>query len=543
MKFRLRFTIVVLTVLSFLLSAASIVLSAYSFIKNFHEKEFQSPAPDSFGNTTSPCNSNSTAWQPSFAGFSAANTSARLSQWWNQTGKDGSRFDVDLGILSNKDSFHCGLDAETQCSTPTCSDIGKGNGGAWIFQVSNSVVNLDSMFEVVYNAITLSQIDATELTSNLADSVFKFKDPVWAGGQIITWVAFAIQVIFTGAAAVLGLGVLAAEGVGILSNAVSQSLIGFLQPQPGLARNTGIDRLDTLFYDISSSTRASLETIVNQTFAGTPDANKKTIVDYIGNGGYANIDILPKQSDAEQFFKSFLFAKSVTSYWQQQNIYAISTTVTPDDSETDWPQEHSWRSAATSRTYVPYTFHSKAQQMPDGLDALNSSLFGINSTSVAESLGRAWEVAGNNYTSAVAEQRLQVAFAHPGNYTPFSDGASWEGVFNITVCDVGARGDWVVAYGGKTLPCCCGAGCVDTADFIQKSNLSQTSDWCKVCSKQIKNDDQLTQDDVDAINSACSAPSSPTGPQGGSSRMVRMSGSVLGISWAFLIVASIVFCL
>ena len=112
---------------------------------------------------------------------------------------------------------------------------------------------------------------------------------------------------------------------------------------------------------------------------------------------------------------------------------------------------------------------------------LNGSFFNISASQVAESSGRAWEFAGNDYNDTISAQRLQTALLSKGALTPFQDGAGWEGVFNLPVCDVGYRPKWVNDYDDLVLPCCCGVGCRDTKDFVSAANLNGSKSWLHNC--------------------------------------------------------------
>lgn len=94
----------------------------------------------------------------------------------------------------------------------------------------------------------------------------------------------------------------------------------------------------------------------------------------------------------------------------------------------------------------------------------------------------AWNTAGNNYDEDARKNRAEEA-VQEGWANPAAQGASWEGIFTIPVCDVGwavdgdlERKDWVLQpYSKDSRPNWCGPICEGdhqkTVDFINTAQL------------------------------------------------------------------------
>lgn len=139
-------------------------------------------------------------------------------------------------------------------------------------------------------------------------------------------------------------------------------------------------------------------------------------------------------------------------YWQENDV--VSTT------------SHQWGWVAT----------------PPGADQLGQGAWsGVTVEDIINSSLDAYNVARYDYNSDTAAQRaedaISNAWANPG-----AQGASWEGIFTIPVCDVSSaigsdfyKKEYILQpYGHEKRPVWCGAICGDpqtTVDFINAANL------------------------------------------------------------------------
>lgn len=358
-----------------------------------------------------------------------------------------------------------------------------------------SIQNLNSMFNAIYTGVDRGQGDFSDLTDNLADNFFHWRDPLNVGAEVSFWVGAAITTICTFVPSPLKVvrseirrALLPANGAGNFLNAATQQTAQSLQPVAGLNRETGISGLKVFALMFSQAARNSTETWADAAFSGLPDTTGKNILDYLQSGSFVDSTSIPNNTEVEIYYKSALTARTINAQWRLQSIYLVAATGDVS-SFGDYPVDASFKSPATGRTYVPYYFDGKLQQEPPGLSLLNQSYYGIRPSQIAESSARAWEYAGNNYTTTLASQRIQSSLSSNGALTPFQDGPGWEGMFTLPACDVGSHAEWLVPFGGTLLPCCCGKDCADTKAFIQAANLNKSEDFFDICRAQLKGTD------------------------------------------------------
>jgi len=355
-----------------------------------------------------------------------------------------------------------------------------------MFLAAISIQNLASMFQAMYDGIGLAQTDASDLAPYLADSVFHWKEPVNIGAEIVNWIGAAITIIpmfaikeAIGPVPRIGLG-----GLSTFSTTAGEQATGSLQLDPDLNRNSGIDELLTDIQNFSSTARSAIEQWADSVFAGQPDLRGRTILDYLQDGSFIDQSVVPTVTQVESFYKSAMVARAVNGLWRAESAYLIGTTAELNQSE--YPANSSYTSRSTNVTYIPYYFDGKAQQQLPGMQVLSGGTIGLNASHVAEASARAWEVAAFNYTPQLAFRRLEASFSSNGELTPFQDGDRWEGTYTLPVCDVGPHKEWVVQYGGRMVPCCCGPNCTETRAFIAASNLNTSGNFLHMCRKELK---------------------------------------------------------
>lgn len=330
------------------------------------------------------------------------------------------------------------------------------------------------MFVTIYNGIELGEDDGGLLSNDLADRFFKWPDPdAQSSDDAVNWVNLALCIIGS-----------FVPGLAAWVEGLTDSIYALLQNTSKVNRESGIDLLNDLFYDLSSTARAAIDSWAHATFAGAADQNNHTILDYLDNGTFVDQAVIPTETEVETYYRSSLIARAVNLKWRTQSAYIVGTSADMKH-DNQFPSNDSWTSPRSGRTYVPYFFDGRSQLSLPGLDALDQTFYSVTASQVAEASARAWEVAGFNYTDAVALRRVQDSFSDP-ELTPFRDGVSWEGTFTLPVCDVGDHSDWLVPYGGRLLPCCCGPDCSQTHAFVQAANLNHSQDWRDICHKQLK---------------------------------------------------------
>ena len=428
-----------------------------------------------------------------------ANTSTGLHAW-NQSRDLNVPFDVALGTLAEDSTFRCGIGFDTQCLVPTC-DILAHNQPEWVFYSALSVAHLGEILQQIYNSTSDESLeeDVSKLITKQIGPVFTSKNPLWNQDEITSWVELAVPIAFTGTysaqkANVSGVDVPIVQGLGLVIAAVQAQLTASLQPLLGMKGQVALHKLYQTFQKALTDAGGSLDTFANRTFAGKADVNNNTIVEYISSGTYT---VEPETSVAlvQLSYRTIFVGKAVNSYWRSGPNYVVSTSAQMNSSD-NYPKNESWFSNATSRRYAAYHYDGMGPKMLPGLTALNNTndlLYDYTyPPQIPQAAGRAWEAAGHNYTYEVAKRRILDAVASPKTLNPFGDGAGWEGVYTLPVCDVGDHKDWLPEYGSQStnkLPCCCGFNCVDTRNFIETANLNKSVDFWIQCKKQLHSTD------------------------------------------------------
>jgi hypothetical protein len=361
----------------------------------------------------------------------------------------------------------------------------------WAYLATISTVNLNTLFNVIHGGVGDGQNDFHGLIDNFADNFFHWKDPIFYGDDVAFWVIAGITTIFaaiTGGGAAPAVAASLTGAAALLGAAAQQSTQAF-KPLEGATRNAGIDYLGELSTQLATTTRQSIEAWANTMFAGLPDTNGKTILDYLHGGALIEAGSIPSSSAAEHYFMSAMVARVIGSQWRTKPTFLVfARTDYPNDNH--GPNETKYYSEIMGGIYHLYYYDGRALERPPGMDLLNDSTYGIEPWQITKSAARAWEHVGNSdYTNDIALSRLQDSLASNGTLTPFKDGPAWEGIFPFPVCDVGDHIDWVGQYGDRVLPCCCGPKCRDTRTFVRAANLNHSSSFLKACREQLKYSD------------------------------------------------------
>lgn len=120
---------------------------------------------------------------------------------------------------------------------------------------------------------------------------------------------------------------------------------------------------------------------------------------------------------------------------------------------------------------------------PPGSDKLGQNEYqGVTKEDIINSSLDAYNVAGYDYSSDTLASRAQDAISNAWA-NPGSQGAAWEGIFTVPVCDISGTigqnydlGEYILQpYGHDSRPCWCGPICggdtQKTQDFIKAANM------------------------------------------------------------------------
>jgi hypothetical protein len=362
------------------------------------------------------------------------------------------------------------------------------------------VQNVNLFFNILYDGTIIGQLDATNLADDLADRIFKWKEPAYLGDPIAYAITSALAAFFTFGIAAIRVPAAAAQvvnGAVAIASGTAQFVSDYLEPLSDNTRDSGIRNLNALFQETSKLTREALHDLVDTIFSGEEDHNGNTIVDYLAGGSFLYDTRIPDLVDVEDYYKLNLIARVVNKLWREPEKHFFITSTTVDvDHLFSYPVDGSWTSPKTGRTFSVFEYRKKRAAAPPSLEVLNSSYYDIEAWEIAKSSAQAWQVARFNYSSEVARDEILASFNASSDLTPFKDQANWQGMFTIPVCDIGDRREMIADWGSKTLPCCCGKGCKDTAAFMRAANLNNTKSWYKQCQSQLEDSDL----DIDTID-------------------------------------------
>ena len=167
------------------------------------------------------------------------------------------------------------------------------------------------MFNVLYDGIALAQTDARALADDLGDNFFKWKDPLYLGASIACALDAVITSIFTfGIVRIRSPFVRAGfDSFGAFSSGAVSAASQSFQPLVGSTRDQGISELNQMFYGYSNAARQAIDDLSTSIFSGDEDANGHTILDYISDGSFLDPEIVPSQTDVENFYRTALIAR------------------------------------------------------------------------------------------------------------------------------------------------------------------------------------------------------------------------------------------
>ncbi|KAH0548679.1 hypothetical protein GP486_007777, partial [Trichoglossum hirsutum] len=370
------------------------------------------------------------AWQATPQAWISADTDNKLKQWWeNVSSRPHNSFATELGnqFGSHLNDFKCGIGLYSTCVTQGCSEFQNGGNQPWSYLAILAVVNLNTLFNAMVTGVTNGQADYQGLVDEMALAFFPWKSPHFVLGDASFWIVAAITAL--AAFGSLGTAALAVGlvGVGAFAGAATQQVTQALSPSNGFA--LGSAKLGAFASMAGSSTRKGLEQWANSTFAGDPDAEKQTILDYLKGGGYVGNKI-PSNADIEEFYKKQLVSRTVNSEWRTQKIFIyFAKTDNPNDS--NGPNVTKYYSKEDGGVYYLYRYVEDGVlqghlDKPWGLDQLAGPHYNIAPSDITKSSARAWRRSGFNYTQEVAQNRIVDSITSNGSLTPFQDGAAWE---------------------------------------------------------------------------------------------------------------------
>ncbi|KAJ6083840.1 hypothetical protein N7467_007975 [Penicillium canescens] len=436
-----------------------------------------------------------------------------LNTWWDNNG----------GLMSNSSAGFAGAFGQWAMGNPdwSCRDDGsdsdcdlqlcdnrvlndRGDDIRSAYYVLESVNRLHTYFTGIGEAFTTTALGAALSKDSWATTFYKDKDDKSVGAlkQVLTLVTTIVGV----GASFAGLGGAAAGAIAGAGNALTNGAVG-------ATNNVMPDHTDDTFQksadlggilgSIVVDSLKSFTTANNQLMSGQSYSDAD-IRSYLSGGAFLAYPGVDKNAVTDAM-TNMLVGTSINQLYRTQKIFIMGGGACGDNQGIgSGPQEatvcrdgkawylYYWQ----ENDVVSTTSHQWGWvASPPGVDQLGQNEYeGVKVEDIINSSLDAYNVAGYNYDANTAASRasdaISSAWASPG-----SQGASWEGIFTVPVCDVGAAVDFdyqdkeyiLQPYGHDCRPVWCGSICSGdaqkTKDFISAANMDGFNSPKHLCSE------------------------------------------------------------
>ncbi|KAJ5170612.1 uncharacterized protein N7500_003395 [Penicillium coprophilum] len=446
------------------------------------------------------------------------NTGAWLDSWWNNNSeviaKKRGGFASAFGQWAMGDPDWTCLDvgSSSNCNLPLCDNRVLNSRGDDIrpaYYVLESINRLHGYFDGIGEAFTTTALGAAFSKDNWAETFYKDTEvkSVTALKEVLNVFVMIISIgaVFAGLGSV-ALGTTANVGAALASTGNSAGSIAMAAHEKDTFDKAA--SLGAVIGNIAVDAKESFTTANNQLMRGQQYGNAD-IRQYIANGAFLTFPGVDKNAVIDQM-NTMLIGTAINQLYRTQKVFIMGGGACGDNQGIgSGPQE-----AAVCRDnkawYLYYwqendVFSFTPHQWgwvnpPPGADKLGQGDYAnIHATDIINSSLDAYNTAGFNYTSEIGSSRALDAIKNSwGN--PAAQGASWEGIFTIPVCDIGNAigADYVgkeyilQPYGHESRPVWCGPICKGNAhtaqddaqttkDFIKAANMDNFEGFNHLC--------------------------------------------------------------
>ncbi|KAJ5156706.1 hypothetical protein N7492_009509 [Penicillium capsulatum] len=425
-----------------------------------------------------------------------------LNHWWDSNTdnwKDGDGFAKAFGHwgLGNF-NFNCHDDgSDSNCNVDKVCDneiTNNKDDARQTYYVLTSISNLHAYFKRLSEALTTAGVGAALSKDNWAQVFYDYEkdDNALILKEILNGVAIAAGVILGLAA--FGTGAVAFAGaagtamVGGAMGGANLALDGHQDDTFEKAADLG-GILGSFFTDTMKSFTQQNDDLMDGKIVNDHD-----IRSYIADGAMMTQDDQWGKNQIVDALNAQIIGISINQLWRQQRVFVMGGGACGDGQGIgDGPQDTMvCRDGKAWYLYywaIPGDRPKTGQgqygfvHFPPGAQVLNKGDYkDISVQDVINSSLDAWNVAGLDYNEDTRKSRAEDA-VQQGWANPAQKGASWEGIFNIPVCDVGwavdgdlHRKEWVLQpYGKDSRPNWCGPICEGdhqkTIDFINAAQM------------------------------------------------------------------------
>ncbi|KAJ5373741.1 hypothetical protein N7517_005747 [Penicillium concentricum] len=446
------------------------------------------------------------------------NTGAWLDNWWNSNSQliadNGGGFAGAFGLWAMGSPDWTCFDGgpSSNCDLPVCDNRvlnGRGDDTRPAYYVLESVNRLHGYFDGISEAFTTTSLGAALSKDKWA--VTFYKDAEVKGLLVLREVLNALIMIIGIGASLAGLGPVVAgiaAGVGAaLAGGASGATLAAIPAHENDTFDKSAD-LGAILGSIIVDSMKSFTTANNQLMRGQTYGNAD-IRQYIAGGAFLTYPGVDKNAVTDQM-NSMIVGTAINQLYRTQKVFIMGGGACGDNEGIgSGPQE----SVVCRDGKAWYLYYWQANDVisttnhqwgwvnpPPGLDKLGQGDYaGVKVTDIINSSLDAYNTAGYKYNSTVAANRALDAIKNSWG-SPGAQGASWEGIFTIPVCDVGnAIGanyygkEYILQpYGHESRPVWCGPICKGNAhtaqddaqttkDFITAANMDNFKSFKHLC--------------------------------------------------------------
>ncbi|KAJ5096138.1 hypothetical protein NUU61_005494 [Penicillium alfredii] len=424
-----------------------------------------------------------------------------LDNWWNANGDlmsgSSAGFAGAFGqwAMGNPD-WTCRDDgSDSDCDLQLCDNRVLNDRGDDIrpaYYVLESVNRLHMYFKGIGEAFTVSALDAALSKDSWATTFYKDKDD-----KSVT----ALKEVLNAVATVVGIGAAFAGLAGPEAAAVAGAESALLAGAVGAANLAVGEHQDDTF-EKSADLGKILGSVVTDSLKSFTSANNdlmsgKTYDDddiraYISGGAFLAYPGVDKNAVTDAM-TNMLEGIAINQLYRTQKIFVMGGAACGDAQGIGGGP---WEASVCRDGKAWYLYYWQENDVisttshqwgwvasPPGADQLGKNEFsGVKIEDIINSSLDAYNVAGYDYTAEKGSERasdaLSNSWANPG-----SQGASWEGIFTVPVCDIGGAvdadyqlKDYILQpYGHDSRPVWCGPICggdlQKTKDFINAANM------------------------------------------------------------------------
>ncbi|MCJ1282361.1 hypothetical protein MMC26_001684 [Xylographa opegraphella] len=321
--------------------------------------------------------------------------------------------------------------------------------------------------------------------------IFPWQNPQTQLNSALPWIEFAVTAVLSFVpffGILLGAG---AEGGAFLGGIVTTAGelanggLQQLQQEDPVAQILGnIEDLGISIETDFKHARTILDSWSTTIFSGAQDASNRTIIDYMASGRFTiNYNSDPPDSTAiAEFYFQILVSQYANQEWlNNSNTYVMCTNAT------DVACEENSLYTNSNRSCCLYSLDNDANYIdpPPGLPELANSTYGIPPPNITASSLASYLAAKYNYTASTFYSTLDTQVLLDPSQQAFAQGASFQGVYTLPVCDVPAsHSSWVANYSADLLSCCCGVDCSETRAFFEATRMAGSHSVNSKCQSQ-----------------------------------------------------------